>query len=330
MTGLAILDVAIGLVFVYLLLSMLCTIINEMISRVLSMRSKTLRKGIGDLLADPNWTELADEVCKHPLIQNCGAAHKKKKDADGKPKRKFPSYIPSATFAQVLIDVIDPDAKTKGDAKKAIASLKAKLDQKSTETGKKYKDTEIGKALNTLLGHAETTLDEATKNIEQWFDGGMDRVSGWYKRWKQGVSLGVALVIAVALNANSFVIADALYKDAALRDQFVKRAEAIITDCKDSNGKKMDCRKNAAEIKKQLRSLPLGWEAPAKWTAPLKWKMFRANVLTWFSIFGLLLTALAISMGAPFWFDVLNKLNSIRMTGIKPKTSAEKAAGSAA
>jgi hypothetical protein len=37
-----------------------------------------------------------------------------------------------------------------------------------------------------------------------------------------------------------------------------------------------------------------------------------------FHVFGWLLTALAISLGAPFWFDMLNKFIVVRST-VKPK-----------
>lgn len=52
MFGLEILDVVIGLMFVYLLLSLLATAINEYISAVMNRRGKELARGIGRLLED--------------------------------------------------------------------------------------------------------------------------------------------------------------------------------------------------------------------------------------------------------------------------------------
>ena len=37
------------------------------------------------------------------------------------------------------------------------------------------------------------------------------------------------------------------------------------------------------------------------------------------NILGWLITALAVSLGAPFWFDLLNRLVKLRGTGTKPK-----------
>jgi hypothetical protein len=61
--------------------------------------------------------------------------------------------------------------------------------------------------------------------------------------------------------------------------------------------------------------LPVGW---VKGVSPRKllWPPQR-------SWLGFLLTAAAATMGAPFWFDQLNRLGSLRNTGNKPtsKTS---------
>jgi hypothetical protein len=42
-------------------------------------------------------------------------------------------------------------------------------------------------------------------------------------------------------------------------------------------------------------------------------------------ILGLLLTAAAITQGAPFWFDLISKLSNPRSSGPVPVTSQEKA-----
>ncbi len=61
--------------------------------------------------------------------------------------------------------------------------------------------------------------------------------------------------------------------------------------------------------------LPLGWEA---WLEPENYSSYDAN--TWLlKVMGLLLTIVAVSLGAPFWFDVLNRLVNLRMSGAKPK-----------
>jgi hypothetical protein len=40
---------------------------------------------------------------------------------------------------------------------------------------------------------------------------------------------------------------------------------------------------------------------------------------------GLAITVLAVSLGAPFWFDLLNKLANLRASGPKPQPSVQPA-----
>ena len=62
--------------------------------------------------------------------------------------------------------------------------------------------------------------------------------------------------------------------------------------------------------------LPLGWHSE---TDPrLSWNDRKLTEHVQDHIFGWLLTALAISLGAPFWFDLLNKFIVVRST-VKPK-----------
>ena len=46
--------------------------------------------------------------------------------------------------------------------------------------------------------------------------------------------------------------------------------------------------------------------------------------MTWLAtrVLGAILTAFAVSLGAPFWFDVLGKIVNVRSTGKAPSTTA--------
>jgi large-conductance mechanosensitive channel len=68
MFGSNVLDVAIGLVFVYLMVSLICTVVNEIISSLLNKRGKNLFLGVKNLLNDPSFTGLAQQVYNHGMI----------------------------------------------------------------------------------------------------------------------------------------------------------------------------------------------------------------------------------------------------------------------
>src|SRR5512132_2778688 len=96
MLGSMALELAISMVFVYLLLSLLCTAINEWIAGLLALRSKTKEQGIRNLVNDGSGTGFAKALYDHPLIKGlCEQGHK-------------PSYIPSRIFALALLDMIAP------------------------------------------------------------------------------------------------------------------------------------------------------------------------------------------------------------------------------
>src|SRR5665213_2369132 len=87
-------SVAIGLILMYLLLSLACTVINEAIATVLNWRASTLAKGIEHLLDDPT---LRHEFKDHGLIKTANVA-----SGPG-----GPSYLPGRTFALALLGSLD-------------------------------------------------------------------------------------------------------------------------------------------------------------------------------------------------------------------------------
>ena len=99
-----------------------------------------------------------------------------------------------------------------------------------------------------------------------------------------------------------------------------KRAKALVVACQDPNSAKCKYLSN----EQQLRSLglPIGWDDksdPKRNFTGWTWKGDQGGwweQLQWHWL-GWLLTALAISLGAPFWFDLLNKFIVIR-SAVKP------------
>ena len=59
MFGSSVLEVATGIAFICLLLSLVCTVINECIASLINQRGKNLLEGIKNLLDDSKFTGLA-------------------------------------------------------------------------------------------------------------------------------------------------------------------------------------------------------------------------------------------------------------------------------
>jgi hypothetical protein len=336
MFGSPILDVAIGMVFVYLLLSLICSAANEVIESKLKNRAKSLELGIRNLLGDKG---LADKLYAHDLISGLFS------DKQGKP-----SYIPSRTFALALMNTVFPDGVAPAGQAAApganpLAGFRATVAALPADAAA----APIKKALLALIDDAQGDVNKLRANIENWYDAAMDRVSGWYKRRVHAIILLLGLVTAIALNADSAYIARHLSTDPALRNSLVSVSQVYAQKenggdaGKQTPGQPTQPAGESAQTRfdnnlQQLKELglPMGWTVEGddprfkgkvavdphlKWPG---WHLQNASVRAewWLQIkfhwLGWLLTALAISLGAPFWFDMLNKLIVVRST-VKPK-----------
>jgi hypothetical protein len=193
MLGSTVLDVAIGLIFTFLAISLAVSAIVEAIASAMKWRASTLLQGIKDLLNDPNFDGLARSIYNHALVnpQDSGTAKTEKA------LKNPPAYMDPRLFADALVDV-------------------AKITQDSPDKIKLAIDTNIkDEQLNCLLkGFVDQTAGDLGKmrdNIAAWFDNSMDRVGGVYKRKTQLWSFAIALIIAAALNVSAVGVGEALW-----------------------------------------------------------------------------------------------------------------------
>ena len=306
MFGSSILEVAIGLILVYLLLSLICTAVQETLEAYLKIRASNLEKGLRELLHDPAGSQLAKRLYNHPLIFGSFQGEYNPDKIRSLFSTNLPSYIPAANFAAALMDTIvrgpvaeNTEEVTPPTGELTFDSLHAAVS--STRT----LNPSVQRILLMALDSAQGDLAKVQTNIETWFNNGMDRVAGWYKRRMQLVLMIIGLSIAIIFNVDSLEVASTLYKNDALRASVVAKAGVVV-----NNGTMSPDLSDKAMATLNSMKLPIGWQDET----PLLPEMLEALPG---SFFGWLLTAFAISFGAPFWFDLLNKLTVIRST-IKP------------
>jgi hypothetical protein len=318
-TGNAAIDVFIGLAFFYFVLSIFCSAINEAIATTFNLRAKDLERGIRNLLDDKAAAFYADPriaaLLKPKRFLGWMALPWLRKPSGGlksslhvvKPLAdKLPSYISSRAFALALFDTFDPpDPKTSipnSGSHDLIARAESLLKQEDLNPN-------VARMLQDALNETRTDVNRFRAVVEQSFDETMDRVSGWYKRRVQLILFVIALAAVGAMNADSFSIAQRLWKNDALRSAVVTQANAAVTKgkpaCNTSGGSASP--EDAAKCLDKVKQLgiPLGWSkdtSPSGWGIPGK-------------LLGLLLTAFAILLGAPFWFDLLGKVSQLRGAG---------------
>ncbi|MBS1600985.1 MAG: hypothetical protein JST75_22420 [Bacteroidetes bacterium] len=458
------LDVAIGLVFIFLLYSLLATSIKEAIATGFGLRARMLKTAIvermlADTSKDGRWTsilkgfkeffleifkyftgkrekpeskkKIGDKFYEHPVISNYGSS------------RIFPtpSYIPTKNFSIVLIDVLKKESdnrvseiaeykynlpsnkSSKADIEKEllyntdIIKIKELLDyysQRYNAIVNPIIDRETLQILRMHMHNAIYSFERFSKNIEDWFDDSMNRVSGWYKRQVQVILFILGIVLAITFNVDTIEIAGRLSTDKDARDKMVQLAEQsvdkfkddprvrkvvtakgdVVYDSSDSAVKenkkvfaeyqaKADSIKNFlnTDVQQANDLIALGWGDYGKKNDSVKvinaylnnricflsdsikniipdsekknmlagnstlpnadtlrkkvldtiyrtyWLRYKIPYILAKSfggkkMLGFLLTAFAICLGAPFWFDLLNKLIRLRATGKKEDTNS--------
>jgi hypothetical protein len=279
----AVIDIAIGLILVYLVLSLICTIANETIANLVSLRAKTLRSGVEDLIDDKD-------------LRKCFADHGLIVSAKVTSGRNGPSYLSGRSVALALLDSLNT-GKSVPTVEDFVSAIQ------------KLPESNVKDALATAAAETKGDIHKLRAGVAAWFDDSMDRLSGIYKRRLHWISFAVGLFLAVLLNADTAVISKSLWADSAIRGQAVEMANTIVKTQANPN------KTTLAELEQDLRPMPLGWD-PAPGRLDAGWYK------SWFGIFeksiGWLMTALAITLGAPFWFDLLGKFMSLRTSGAKP------------
>lgn len=293
------LQVVVGLVFVLLLLSLLATTVMELLASVMALRGKNLEKALRNMLA---YTDKDEEMLaafkENSLYKQLGAKYGS--------RRRSPSYIDDETFQSILMDII-----LKGEK---ADKLEAKIDSLA--------DEDLKNVLKQFYREAGNDVDAFKGKVKGWYNSVMDRASGWYKRYTQKILVGVGFLIAVIFNADTLAIyerlesdPDTLQKVVNLAEDFVDSEDTLAVNAIADPEFEASLDKLKGLVDNQIESVrsPLG----------LGWKNVVWSEVTWYDavtkVLGWIVTALAVSLGAPFWFDLLRKLVNMRSSGKKPE-----------
>ena len=187
----------------------------------------------------------------------------------------LPSYVPSSYFARALFMEIqkEPDDDAVGAVKELVSAV---------------------------VGDASVSMEEAERRLAAWFDAAMDRLSGAFKRNTQRVSLVISIVLVLAANIDSIRLTRTLWKDAGARERAEALSSSEMAACQ-ADSQAPACRQLLGSLSGG-DVLPLGWDLETIQSLDLQ----DVGLL----ILGLALTVLAVSRGAPFWFDVLRRFST--------------------
>ncbi len=319
MPSTAIVDVAIGIAFVFLFFSLICSVVNEAIAGFLSLRAKNLVAGITSLFsgsATADGTPFVQAIYDHGLVRGlfkdppavaAGAAASIQaelaKAAQKLKKVTLPSYIPAGAFATALIDTISPPnpaaPRTLDDVRKGIAALPDNLTKE---------------ALSSIAASTQTELSDFEQKVEAWYNASMDRAAGWYKRNAQRFLLAIALAVTVVLNVDTLHIALTLWNNPVAAQATADLAQSYVKEHQNLPSSDQGLKEKAKSLSDLGSSMPV----PFGWASETG-----GNGLYWMEkVIGWIITMIALSLGAPFWFDVLNKFMVVRST-VKPQEKSK-------
>lgn len=349
MTANVAIDVVLGLVFVFLLYSMLASILQEIIAKWLGLRARNLLKAIRRMLQDDDgpgftlpaffieiWKNVADYLrplrkdtflkafYDNPTIKYLGENTSSSK----------PSYIEEATFSRTVIQLLRGEGY--GHTFNQMQAIRASLDAGGTD-GFRI-DPQTLKHLRGLWIDSDNDLGRFQYNLEEWYNNTMNRASGWYKKQTRLILGLIGFLLAWNFNVDAIAIGRILASEDGIRKEITDFALARKDHYAEINRREITATPLggheeqathsdsfshtrldtiAGELQTDALALQsiLGLGSRDDMNSALRAK-YQDDAFTAF--FGWIMTALAISMGAPFWFDLLNKVMSLRTAGPRP------------
>lgn len=296
-----IINVTIVLIGIFIALAVVCSWIQEQIVSILKLRGTTLKAGLAKLMSDD--AETLDAVTDHPLIK-----------AACKTDESFPSYIEPRNFALAFWQTVKTSAAVSSAASTTFADVSTAVEawNPQSEATKRVKKSAVA-----LLTEAQGDYDKLLGATDAWFDAQMDRVSGWYKTNAQWMLLIIAFVLCFGLGVDTLDIGRQLF----VAPDISQATSNAITSAVQSNANNQQAGANAVATaisnSQQLENLRLlRWWIPAAGGTPVGPAVPTPPLLL--GLFGMLLSTVAVSLGAPFWFDLLNGIVNVRMAGNKP------------
>jgi len=354
MSSFPILDLVIGIIFVYFLLIIICSSAVELFLSIFESRAGLLEDWLKQIFNLP-----ALDSAGKPLNISVGQSIMDHCMVTALSKRgKSTSYIDPENFVSALLDkiTVSPSTTTGNNIELPPANLAGYITaiQSSTLISGELKRTilmfaneasQAALALNSLPANITATVTTSVKSelqlfrdrLETWYNTNADRLTGTFKRTKAlPLTIIVSVIMVISLNTDSIEISKYLYNNQAASKNL---ATTALNSVQSYNNQLDTVLKTAAannpgssatinRLKAQTLQLQNNLDSLQVLNLPLGWKAANVKDLNAFAdysvkhIAGWLATILAIMLGAPFWFDILNKISNLRGSGPKPSTAS--------
>ena len=340
MSSFPILDLIVGIIFIYFLLSIICSSIVEMMLTDREVRGKVLGKWLVTIFNEKvtnsknEGVRLGKEIMDHAAVTGLSD------------KGKAPPYIDSKNFVSVLLDKIHANSSNVNptsideiiESINTTSAVSDDLKRSFLISANEAKDT-----FNALTIKTSGAIEMFRNKMENWYDSNMQRLTGSLKKYSRRFTFVAAIIVTVLVNADTIEISKYLYNNPEAAKTIAAKAyetanneeikqemerkklattaqnDTVKLTIQQADSSIKANRKIMEDAKAVLKaSFPLGW-ANSSFSESREWYEW---ILFWLAkLIGMALTVVAIMMGAPFWFEILNKVSNIRGSGKKPNES---------
>jgi len=319
----SIFDVVIGLMFVFFVCSLAVSGINEFVRKLLNTRAKALWSSVSRMLDESERAPQSDKITPRldaaptrgqPVLEagvaqgDAGTSlsarlfdHPSIARLDptrlNRPSRV--THIPPTEFARALVDILTPDDPAGNK----------RWDQLGNEITKLPRP--LRSQFQLLYEESQGDVLQFRRAIEGWFDDGMTRVSSWYKKRTRVAMVGYGLFVAVLLNVSAVNLTAELYQNGVVRDAVVQLASTQIAQEDIARCTEPSC------IEREIggivdTGLPVLWRSCSRDDGSSVMCGFQDGNAIAGTIVGWLVTAAALSVGAAFWFALLQRAFKLR------------------
>ncbi len=294
------LDVAIGLIVIYYLLGSVVSLVTQWINESFESRGKALEqylvrlvgdKKIGDLISLPQMQALRPIRYKGFLSVFASATEPKKIEK-----------IPVATLVDAFFDLAGLTAN------KELELLKL------AELIDKLPESEGKQAFINWINQGVTNIADLRSRATTYFGGMMEQAAATFRARARSFVIIFSLAITLLFGTDTIQLAQTLWSSAELRAVAAAQATAIV--------EKQGVNANISNIIDDLGvySIKIGWwqtqNFPEKNAPIIDWVLFVV-----LKVVGLGITAIAVSQGSSFWYDLLKKVTSPATSTSSSKSS---------
>ena len=287
-----VLEVAVGLIVVYYVLGSIVSTITQWINEVLESRGKALEQYLVKLVGEHKENKYLNDLVNLPQLQALRPIRYKGFfsifSSATEPKKL--EKIPVSTLVDAYFDIVGLTSKKEID----LLQLAELID--------KLPDSEGKKAFINWINQGVTNIADLRTRTTTYFNGMMEQAAATFRARARSFVIMLSIGITVLFGTDSIQLAKALWMNVELRAIATAQANAVVA----REGANVDL----TELINSLGafSIKIGWWQTQQFPPNSDWGAWALFILL--KVAGLGITAIAVSQGASFWYDLLKKIVS--------------------